>query len=637
MRRAGATPAVHRPGSSNTAHREGGTPMTDLGSAPAIDSDVVGEAGSRSPQPGRPWADSLRSAASHVRASWMLLGVLAAYIVGAFVVPTLAPVSISDDPMYARSVEILLRDHRLVLMPVIVPTQVFLIGWGALFGAIFNDSLGVFRVSVVVLMWASGIAFYALCLELGVSRARSALGTAVYLFCPLSYVLGFTFMTDPLPVALLVISLACYVRALRGGEVDGRWLVAGSVVTALGFLVRQNAFITTVGVVTMLFVARRITRDRAGLRVLLQAALVPVVAVVAYYVWFKYLYGGPKSYGQDNFTHDLFAAGPVSTLSVAGSLLTYGLFYVGFFAFPVAIVLVGRAIGMVRKTRRSVLLGVAAWLGVMVVGMGVLSASGRHVRWPQFAQFVTLQGLGPADLRGGRLPLVGAKGALVLTVVFGITSLVWAFFVFRKAGTLLKPAQWGAALIVAVLVWQFLGVIPTSVYLHDAGISYDRYLAPLVPLVIVLALWSVRDVRFSLPAAWVVTGVVAVASVMGTHDYLTFQRTAWKVANDAHTSGIAYRRIDGGAAWDAYHLFEYSRAHHAKVTLADLAPLKALKNFRFSPHDESAWWIPFYAPADTQEYVVSSEKLKTYKVLRQVEYSQWLVSEDTHIYLLKRP
>lgn len=610
--------------------------MTDLGSASAIDSDVVDEAGAR-PEPSGRAGGLLRATAAGARSNWMLLGVLAAYIASAFVVPTLAPVSISDDPMYARSVEILLRDHRLVLMPVIVPTQVFLIGWGALFGAIFHDSLGVFRVSVVVLMWGSGIAFYLLCMELGVSRARSALGTAVYLFCPLTYVLGFTFMTDPLPVALLVISLACYVRSVRGGEVDARWLVAGSVVTALAFLVRQPAFVTTLGVVTLLLVARRITRDRAGLRTLLQAALVPVIAVVGYYVWFKFLYGGPKSYGQDNFTNDLFRAGPVATLSVAGTLLTYELYYVGFFVFPIAIALVGRALVTARRAPRSAFLGVAAWLGVMVVGTGVLVASGRHVRWPQFAQFVATSGLGPADLRGGRVPLFGSKAALLLTVLFAVSSLVWAFFVSRKARTLLKPAQWGAALIVAVLVWQVLAIIPTSVYLHDQGVSYDRYLAPLVPLVIVLILWSLRDVRFWLPAAWIVTGVFVVASVMGTRDYLTFQRTVWKVANDAHASGIAYRRIDGGAAWDAYHLFEYSRSHHAKITLKDLAPLKALKDFRFSPHDESAWWVPFYAPADTQEFVVSSEPLKTYKVLRKVPYSQWLESDPTFIYLLQRP
>ena len=34
---------------------------------------------------------------------------------------------------------------------------------------------------------------------------------------------------------------------------------------------------------------------------------------------------------------------------------------------------------------------------------------------------------------------------------------------------------------------------------------------------------------------------------------------------------------------------------------------------------------------------MSSERLKTYKVLRKVEYSQWLLDEDTHIYLLQRP
>ena len=46
-----------------------------------------------------------------------VLGVLGIYGASAFVVPTLAPVAISDDFLYFRSVEMLVSDHRLVILP----------------------------------------------------------------------------------------------------------------------------------------------------------------------------------------------------------------------------------------------------------------------------------------------------------------------------------------------------------------------------------------------------------------------------------------------------------------------------------------------------------------------------------------
>ena len=104
----------------------------------------------------------------------------------------------------------------------------FQVVWGALFGLLFGPTLGVYRLSMVVLWFLSAIACYALLLQLTRDRARSALGTAVYAFNPIGYSLAFTFMTDAPFLATSVIAIACYVRGLGRDDEDLRWVFAGS-------------------------------------------------------------------------------------------------------------------------------------------------------------------------------------------------------------------------------------------------------------------------------------------------------------------------------------------------------------------------------------------------------------------------
>src|SRR5215212_11347494 len=136
----------------------------------------------------------------------------------------------------------LLAQARLTIFPVVAATAVFQIVWGALFGFIFGPTLGIFRLSTVVITALGGLALYGLCRDLGVARGPGALGVATFLFNPLVFVLAFTFMTDAHFMALLVIATWLYAKAL-GPElerVDGRLLVAGSGVAALAFLTRQQ-------------------------------------------------------------------------------------------------------------------------------------------------------------------------------------------------------------------------------------------------------------------------------------------------------------------------------------------------------------------------------------------------------------
>jgi len=110
----------------------------------------------------------------------------------------------------------------LEILPLTVTTLVFQVVWGSLFAKVFGLSFGVLRMSTVVLVLLGAWALYGLCRRLDISPARSALGTAAYLFNPLSYAMGFTYMSDPGFASLLLISLYFFVRGLRGGEMSSR-------------------------------------------------------------------------------------------------------------------------------------------------------------------------------------------------------------------------------------------------------------------------------------------------------------------------------------------------------------------------------------------------------------------------------
>src|SRR5215216_4763010 len=222
-----------------------------------------------------------------MRVNWALLAVYIAFALAAVVVPTLAPVATTDDWAYARSAQILLDEARLTIFPVVAATAVFQIVWGALFGFIFAPTLGIFRLSTVVITALGGLALYGLCRDLGVARARGALGVAAFLFNPLVFVLAFTFMTDAHFMALLVIATWLYAKALEPEKVDGRLLVAGSAVAALAFLTRQQGALIVPAVATYLLVTRRVRFDRTSL-LLLQLVALPAVAIGGYYAWLRF-------------------------------------------------------------------------------------------------------------------------------------------------------------------------------------------------------------------------------------------------------------------------------------------------------------------------------------------------------------
>ena len=172
---------------------------------------------------------------------WPFAGVILLYIVAIFIIPTGAGVGISDDWTYYLSVDNLVTHGRFDILSVSAATMVFQLFWGGLFGFIFGMSFGVLRMSTIVITLLGGLAVFGMARELGVRRERAALGMAVYLFNPILFAVTYSFMTDPHYLALLAMSSYFYLRGLRSGNEQTRYILYGAAVASLGVLQRPHA------------------------------------------------------------------------------------------------------------------------------------------------------------------------------------------------------------------------------------------------------------------------------------------------------------------------------------------------------------------------------------------------------------
>lgn len=456
------------------------------------------------------------------RERWPFLAVLTAYVATWFVVPTWSPVPVSDDWVYARSVEILLNEHHLRILGLTVVTLVFQVFWGALFAAVFGMGYGALRLSTLVLVALAAWAFVGLLRELGVGRGGTTLGVAAFLFNPLLFSLGFSFMSDAPFVALLTIATCWYARGLRSGQASSHWILAGSAAAGIAFLVRQQGALIAPAVVAALLVGRRLRADRAGAALCLRIVGLPVVALGLYYTWIVLVNGVPSK--QTEFVDNVRQAGLTGTRLLIGRLAFIEAMYVGFFALPIAAATLPALPRLVRTmTVRGWLLFAAPATG-LAVGLAIFSADGR--RMPYIPHFVSPSGLGPGDVYGGRPWVVGPGALDWATATCAVGAFVVCLALCRGVDVTLSPERASAGLVAAIALGQAVGAVPPSFTFRDWTFcghnapSLDRYVLPLLPLALALGLWALRGVRPVPVAGWLVVAAFAAFSVAGTRDSL---------------------------------------------------------------------------------------------------------------------
>jgi 4-amino-4-deoxy-L-arabinose transferase-like glycosyltransferase len=570
---------------------------------------------------------AIRSLLNPARRHLCIIGVMVCFALTPLLVPMLVPAAVGDDWVYARSVEILVREGRLHILDLSVVTLLFQIAWGSLFATLFGLSFGVLHLSTFVMTMLGGVACYGLCRELEIAPMPSALAAAAYVFNPLSFVLAYTFMSDPFFTALLVVATYGYVRGLRRDRPDHAALLFGAAATACAFLVRQQGALIPAAVIVALLVQRRLHRDRESVRLVLWIVALPTIATAGYYLWLVFIYGVPHQ--QASFTHSVISAGWEQSLLLIGRMTFIEAMYVGLFTLPVALAALS-AVNRIARVRAPVVwFTVLGWAVMLLAGLMHFNSSDNRnnsgqpfmPRMPYIAQYMGPNGLGPTDLLGGRDWIVSWQALDLLTALCVVASLLFVLTLVRQIPRPVSadPSRTSAGLVLAIALGQVAGVLPPSFHFRNWIISVDRYLLPLLPLALCLGFWALRGLRPSFGAAWVIVAMSALISIAGTRDFLEFQNATWQVARAAIEGGVPVTALDAGSSWDGYTLYDYSVAHH----LAPQTP-------------GGPWWTNIFAPATTSDYIVSTAPLDGYQEVGHQEVPNWLDPHPTFVYLLQR-
>lgn len=555
--------------------------------------------------------------------NWPLLIPLILFGIAATIIPTMADVATTDDWAYTRAVEILYWDIRLTMFPVVAATAVGQVLWGGLFALIFGMELGVMRLSTVVIVALGAVALYAILRQLGVSRSRSALGMALYLFNPLGFILSFSFMTDPHFASVMLFSLAFYVYGLSP-EHNRPWaIVLGSLFAGYAFWIRQQGALIPLSVVMYLFVSRQLWLNWRSVRRTTQVALAPAIMLLAYYAWLYWVNDVPDV--QEGFLDRARGYGWNGTWLLARSLTYFEMAYLGFFLVPLTIAILPGFRAKVTQPVFSSPFGFWAflgWVGVLITGLFLFTKQGRQM--PYIGQFLGGGGFGPGDVPGPRRRLVEwAPFYEIVTIVAIASAVMLGLVLCRRMVDERSPQRAAAGLVAMVGLWQVIGILPPSFQYLTRGGSLDRYLLPIIPLTIALVLWAVRDLRIIQPLAWAAIAVFAVVSTAGTRDYLVYMDAVWSMAEYANDNGVVNEKMDAGSGWDGYHLY------------TDMLDGGLTRNM--SP-SRSPWWINFYAKQTDSTYIVSTSLSwrDGYFMAQRREYDQWLEDDPVYVYLLRQ-
>ncbi|HEY3834790.1 MAG TPA: hypothetical protein VGO03_21030 [Acidimicrobiia bacterium] len=427
---------------------------------------------------------------------------------------------------------------------------------------------------------------YTLARACGIGRGVATFLTAIVTAGPLFAVLAVSFMTDVPAFGCSLLCLAIGVTALRRRPVSWPLLLASLAVGLLAFTIREYGAIPPVAVALTAAYALLVERDRRGLRRLLIAAAIGLVAAAVFYAWWRTI-PDPKP-----FPLGLPTSHAISTANVKGAGM---LRFVGFWLLP-AIMLVG-PIAIVRRAWRE-----HRWLTLVVGGLTGAWLVATGVKEPRNAftgnYFIPEGALGQGVGSGTRPRLIplhlfevfvaaGTVGAVVL-VLAAVPALALTWRALRRRDfPALAPPQLASLVIVLTVSGYTVGYGVAAL----AGLPlYDRYVLPVVPLTGVLLLRQ-RVPRSTVPPSaaaredrnddrwrgWriALAGVaLALLCAIGLDyaaDSASYDGVRWRVSEAAERAGWAPHQIGGNFEWGNFYSPNpgtANRTHHVCVLVS---------------------------------------------------------------------
>ncbi len=482
--------------------------------------------------------------------------VLVIFLVAVAVVNPIREMPYDDDWAFSETAKRFLETGQYRLNEWLAPNMPFQTVWGALFCLPFSFSFSALRISTIVLAVMGLVAFRALALEHGLRRGAANLLTFCLASSPLVFKLTLTYLSDAPFLALSIVSILFYTRALRGG----RWLdwAAASAATSATIFVRQFG-IAILGGLAIVWLWDRRRFQRVGQY--LGGAALPIVST---------LWQLQQGWNQSNWAQTLLLHRQKTFFWGIGFLkqlpwrIPVLVEYIGWFLLPVALLaafavwrsLRSQTVGSDSSTagsdlsvrssesRTSLVVELAGWV-ILLLASVAYGAWMLNIPWlmPYLPWFFEI------------LKLLGLKAELPATLLTIASGVLFAHFLVRRYLVAanrpgLERGMLDAATFVSLLmalVFFVFGDKDVLIFLPLAAIAVAKQAEPVL----------VRHRR----SIFVACLLVLAGTAVWTREDLCRNQAVWTLATRLHEQGVLSEKIYVGWEWYGYHHFDdYARA-----------------------------------------------------------------------------
>ncbi len=483
--------------------------------------------------------------------------VLVIFLVAVAIANPLREMPYDDDWAFSETAKRFVETGQYRLNEWLAPNMPFQTVWGALFCRPFGFSFSALRISTIVLSVIGLVAFRALALEHGLRRGTANLLTLCLASSPLVFKLTLTYLSDVPFLALTIVSILFYTRALRGG----RWVdwLAASVATSATIFVRQFGIAILGGLALVwLWDSRRFQRFGQYF----VGALLPTVST---------LYQLQQGWNRSNWAQTLllqrqrtffWGGGFLKQLPWRVPVLVE---YIGWFLLPVALV---AAFAVARQLRSPA----SPTDSIGDVELGVRSSQSRFSLSAELVGWLLLLLASVAYGVMLRIPDVG----------WLMPYLAWFFAILKLLGMKAEVPATVLTIAAGVLFAHFLArryvVAANRPRLEEGMLDAATFMSLLMALIFFV--FGDKDVLIFLPLAAIAVAkqaesvltkhrrVVVVAclfmlagTAVWTREDLCRNQAGWTMATRLHEGGVLSEKIFVGWEWYGYHHFaDYARS-----------------------------------------------------------------------------
>jgi hypothetical protein len=489
--------------------------------------------------------------------------VLALFLIAVAIVNPFREMPYDDDWAFSETVKHFLETGQYRLNAWLAPNMPFQTVWGALFCLPFGYSFSALRISTIVMAVIGLAAFRALAVEHGLSGGAANLLTLCLASSPLVFKLSLTYLSDVPFLAMTLVAILLYTRALR----RDRWLdwLAASAAASATIFIRQFGMAILGGLALVWLCDRRRFARFGGY---LAGAALPTLST---------LWQLQQGWNQSNWAQTLLLRRQ-KTFFWGGDFLKQLPWrvpvlveYIGWFLLPVALVgalavwrtlfrsrspsldptkVAGEDQGRLQQSRAALGAGLFGWL-ILILASVVYGAKVIGIPWlmPYLPWFFEL------------MKLLGKKAEIPATVLAIAGGVVFAHFFWRRYRQpenrpALGPGLLDAATFVSLamaLVFFVFGDKDVLIFLPLAAIAVGSQVEPLL-----------LRYRHVVLGACV---LLLAGSAVWTREDLCRNQAVWTLAARLHAEGVSSDAIFAGWEWYGYNQFDdYARIFPADKT-----------------------------------------------------------------------